>query len=85
VRHKGFRLRADFHTNGGVDTTLSLLMFAALASVAGAVFYWRREGRMTRQVWLLLVLAMVMLGNVLIWAVPVGGESGASPTGTAAR
>jgi hypothetical protein len=68
-----------------VDTTLSLLMFAALASVAGAAIFWRRERRMTRQVWLLLVLAVVMLGNVLIWAVPVGGESASPPAGSAAR
>jgi hypothetical protein len=59
-----------------VDTTLSILMFAGSASVAGAVFQWRREGRMNRQAWLLLVLAAVMLANVLIWAVPVGGPSG---------
>jgi hypothetical protein len=68
-----------------VHTTQSLLLFAPLVSVAGAAICWRRERRMTRQVWLLLVLAMVMLGNVLIWAVPVGGESASPPAGSAAR
>jgi uncharacterized membrane protein len=59
-----------------VDTVLSLLMFAAMALVASAVWQWRRNG-FRRQVWLQLLLAAVMIVNVLIWTMPYG--SGTAP------
>ena len=51
-----------------MGTVLSAVMLAALALVAGAIYLWRREAR--KQAGLMLVLAMVMIVNVLIWTVP---------------
>ncbi len=52
-------------------TVLSILMLAAIAMVAGAVILWRRRGA-SKQVWLMLVLAVVLAANVAIWVVPSG-------------
>ena len=52
-----------------MDLVLSLVTLTALALVAGAIFLWRRGGA-GRQVWLMLLLAVVMIANVLIWALP---------------
>ncbi len=60
----------------GVDTVLSILVLATIALLIGAIALWRRGG-MTRQVWLMLVLAAVAIGNVLIWIVP--DSSGNAP------
>ena len=57
-------------------TVLSILMLAAIAMVAGAVILWRRRGA-TKQVWLMLVLAVVLAANVAIWVVP--SEDGTAP------
>ena len=56
-------------------TVLSILMLACIAMVLGAIFLWRRRGA-SKQVWLMLVLAVVLAANVAIWVVP-------SPDGTA--
>ena len=53
------------------DTALSLLMAGAFASIAGAIWLWRRDG-FVRQVWLMLLAAAVMLANVAIWVIPMG-------------
>jgi hypothetical protein len=63
------------------DVALSLLMLVALALVAGAVIQWRRNGP-SRNVWLMLVAALVMLANVAIWAIP--DRHGTSPLNHAA-
>ena len=47
---------------------LSIAMLAAAALVAGGVHLLRRGGERTRG-WLMLVAALVLLGNVLIIAV----------------
>lgn len=52
-----------------MDTVLSILVLAAIALVIGAVVLWRKGGS-PKQVVLMLVLAVVMIGNVLIWTVP---------------
>ena len=65
-----------------MGTVLSVVMVAALALLAGAVFLWRRGGA-RRQVVLLLVLAVVMIVNVLIWALPQSG--GTAPMDRAAQ
>lgn len=57
-------------------TVLSILMLAAIAMVAGGVILWRRRGA-TKQVWLMLLLAVVLAANVAIWVVPSG--DGTSP------
>lgn len=57
---------------------LSLLVLAALALVAGALWL-RSRGGSRKQVTLMLVLAVVMAVNVAIWTLPgKGGESLAS-------
>ena len=50
-------------------TVLSILMLACIAMVLGAVYLWWRRGA-SRQVWLMLVLAVVLAVNVAIWVVP---------------
>jgi drug/metabolite transporter superfamily protein YnfA len=52
-----------------MDTVLSVVVLAALALVAGAIYLWRRVGA-RKQAGLMLVLALVMVVNVLIWTVP---------------
>ena len=54
-------------------TVLSILMLAAVALVAGAVYLWRR-GASRLQVALMLVMALVMAINVAIWTLP-GGDN----------
>lgn len=51
-----------------LDTALSLLMLASIALLVGAAFLWRR-GERQRPV-LMLVLAVIMLGNLVIWTLP---------------
>jgi uncharacterized membrane-anchored protein len=53
-------------------TVLSILMLAAIAMVAGAAILWRQRGA-TKQVWLMLVLAIVLVANVAIWVMPSDG------------
>ena len=53
----------------GMDLVLSLLVLAAVALVAGAIWQWRR-GRAGKQVWLMILLAVIMIANVLIWTIP---------------
>lgn len=64
-----------------MDTVLSILMLAALAMLAGAFWLWRRQGAI-RQVWLMIVLALIMLLNVAIWTIPDKG--GTAPVDRAA-
>ena len=59
-----------------MDLVLSVLMLLAFALIAGAIYLWRKGGRM-KQVTLMLVLAVVAIGNVLIWTVP--DQDGQSP------
>ncbi len=63
-----------------MDFILSLVTLTALALVVGAFFLWRRQG-VTKQVGLMLLLAMVMIANVLIWSLPAPttGSEGADP------
>ena len=65
-----------------MDAVLSVLVLAAVALAAGAVYLWRRQG-MQRQVWLMLLLAAIMIGNVLIWTVP--DKDGTAPLDRAAE
>ena len=64
-----------------MGTILSVVMLAALAMVGGAVYLWRRDAR--RQAGLMLLLALVMVVNVLIWTVPDSG--GTAPIDRAAE
>ena len=64
-----------------LDTVLSILVLATIALVIGAIALWRRGGQ-TRQVWLMLLLAAIIAGNVLIWVVP--DSTGKAPVSQAA-
>ena len=64
-----------------MDTVLSILVLAALALLAGAFLLWRRQGAV-KQVWLMILLAVIMLANVAIWTVPY--NDGAAPVDRAA-
>lgn len=65
-----------------MDAILSVVVLAAIALVAGAIWQWRRGGA-GKQVWLLLLLAAIMLANVLIWTVP--DKDGTAPIDRAAE
>ena len=59
-----------------MDVVLSVVALAALALFARAIYLWRR-GDARRQAVLMLVLAVVMIINLLIWTVP--DSSGTAP------
>lgn len=68
-----------------MDTVLSIMVLAAIALVAGAFFLWRKGGQ-PKQIVLMLILAVVMIGNVLIWAMPYDdGEAPADRAGALAE
>ncbi len=64
-----------------LDTVLSILVLATIALVIGAIALWRRGGQI-RQVWLMLLLAAIVAGNVLVWVVP--DSTGKAPVSQAA-
>ena len=55
---------------------LSIVMLAAFALLAGAFVLWRRTGEV-RNPGLMVLLALIAIGNVLIWTVPT--TDGRSP------
>lgn len=65
-----------------MDTVLSILVLAALALIAAAIWQWRRGGSQ-KQVWLMLLLAAIMIANVLIWTIP--NKDGTIPLDRAAE
>ena len=64
-----------------MDIVLSVVALVALALVARAIYLWRRGVR--KQAGLMLVLAVVMIVNVLIWTLP--GAGGTAPIDRAAE
>lgn len=60
---------------------LSIVMLAAVVLFGGAIWLWRRGGA-TKQVWLMLLAAAIMIANVLIWTVPY--SNGTAPAERAA-
>ncbi|CDO34768.1 MULTISPECIES: hypothetical protein [Novosphingobium] len=52
-----------------MDIAISLLVLTAIALVLGAVALFRRGG-FRKQAMLMLVLAIVMAANVVIWTLP---------------
>ena len=64
-----------------MDTVLSVVTLAAIALVAGAFYLWRKGVR--TQAGLMLLLAVVMVVNVLIWTLPDAG--GTAPLDRAAE
>jgi hypothetical protein len=62
-----------------MSAILSIMMLTALALVAGAIYLWRNGG--TRlQITLMLVLAVVIAGNVVLWG-SAPNLSGPAPQG----
>ncbi len=59
-----------------MDTVLSILVLAAIALLIGAFVLWRKGGAQ-KQISLMIVLAIVMIANVLIWTIP--NEDGVTP------
>jgi hypothetical protein len=59
-----------------MDIVLAIVMLAAFALVGGAIYFWRRTGAVKQPV-LMVVLALVMVINVLIWTLP--DASGVAP------
>jgi LPXTG-motif cell wall-anchored protein len=57
-------------TGGQSDIVLSIGMLGVFALVIGAIFLFRRSGERKRAI-LMLIAAAVLLGNILIWTVPV--------------
>ncbi|MHA6334302.1 hypothetical protein ACXYL9_11530 [Qipengyuania sp. CAU 1752] len=51
-----------------LDFALSVLMLAAVALLLGAFVLWRRGVR--KQAGLMVLLAIIAIGNVLIWTIP---------------
>ena len=64
-----------------MDAVLSILMLAAAALAGGAIWLWRRGGA-TKQVWLMLLVAAILIANVLLWTIPY--SSGTAPVDRAA-
>jgi len=58
----------EFFTSN-VNLVLTLVLVVAAALVVGAFLLWRRTGE-TKQPILMVVLAVIAVGNVLIWTVP---------------
>jgi len=68
-----------------MDTVLSLLVLSIVALVIGAFVQWRKRG-LTKQVLLMLVLAVVFAINVAIWTIPdKSGEAPAEKVGALAE
>lgn len=58
------------------DLVFSIVILAAILLLFGAFAYWRRTGEV-KQPALMVVLALVAVGNVLIWTIPT--SDGSSP------
>ena len=57
--------------SGLASATLSIVMIAAFLLGAGGMWLIVRRGEAKKGV-LMLVAALVLLGNVLIWTIPAG-------------
>lgn len=51
------------------DWVFSIVVLAAILLLLGAFAYWRRTGEV-KQPLLMVVLALIAIGNVLIWTIP---------------
>ncbi|MEP0392246.1 MAG: hypothetical protein ABJ205_04960 [Erythrobacter sp.] len=59
-----------------IDLVFSLVILAAIFLLLGAYLYWRRTGEVKQPI-LMVVLAIIAVGNVLIWTIPT--SDGAAP------
>ncbi|MCK0100151.1 hypothetical protein MWU38_12230 [Qipengyuania sp. S6317L1] len=51
------------------DLVFSIVILAAILLLVAAFVYWRRTGAVKQPV-LMVVLALIAIGNVLIWTIP---------------
>ena len=51
------------------DLVFSIVMLSAILLLVAAFVYWRRTGEV-KQPALMVVLALIAIGNVLIWTIP---------------
>ncbi len=58
------------------DVVIWIVALAAILLLAGAFFLWRRTGE-AKQPALMVLLALIAIGNVLLWTVPLA--DGTSP------
>lgn len=66
-----------------LDIVLSIVMLAAILLLVGAYALWRRTGEAKQPV-LMVVLAIIAVGNVLIWTIPdADGNSPVEQAGAA--
>lgn len=65
-----------------LEFAMSLAMLSALVLLGGAVWLYRQRGP-NRQTLLMAVMALVLVGNVVIWAVPLPDKA-ADSTGPSA-
>ena len=75
--HRGLRdLPARAIATGMSGTILSILMLAGIALGVGGIYMigWKQDAK---RGWLMIVAAMVMFMNVMIWTVPVAEPDGA--------
>ena len=73
VRECHRRLRPEGHAAIARDmgpTILSILMLAGIALTAGGISLIRKK-RDVQRGWLMIAAAIVMFGNVVIWAMPI--------------
>lgn len=52
-----------------IDLVFSIVVLAAILLLVGAFLYWRRTGQI-KQPALMVLLAIIAIGNVLIWTIP---------------
>lgn len=55
--------------DGMTDLVFSLVMLTAILLLVGAYLYWRRTGDV-KQPMLMVILAVIAIGNILIWTIP---------------
>lgn len=73
----GFRGRVPIAKAEDVmNVTLSIMMLAAIALLAGSAFLWFARSQ-RKQAGLMALLAFIMIANVAIWTVP--DKSGEAP------
>lgn len=67
------------------DLVFSIVMLGVVGMLAGAFILYRKLGP-NRQSMLMVILAVVMFANVLIWSIPAEpGDTGGAAPGSAAR
>lgn len=57
------------------DLVLSITVLAAFILLGGAIWQWRR-GVNRKQAVLMAIMSLVLICNVLIWALPMDGQQG---------